>query len=104
MQNTTQKRLAGKKKFMDVHLNPGRGANLGAGQPVVRRGTVPPANGTLSGEPAQALERTMKSAPRVRPEKVAQAAALAADASYPTDAQLRRLAGFLAPQLGGQER
>jgi hypothetical protein len=46
----------------------------------------------------------MKSAPRVRPEKVAQAAALAADASYPTDAQLRRLAGFLAPQLGGQER
>ena len=104
MQKTTQKRLAGKDKHtMEVDFNPGRSANMGTSQPVVRRERVSPAKKTMSFDQTQALERTLKATPQVRPAKVAQAVALAADASYPSDAQLSRLAGLLAPQIGDQE-
>ena len=48
---------------------------------------------------AQSLQQSLKNLPQVRPEKVAQASALAADASYPSDAALNQLAGFLARRL-----
>ncbi len=40
-----------------------------------------------------------QSSGEVRPEKVAQAAALLNDGNYPSDSDLNRLAGFLANRL-----
>jgi len=49
---------------------------------------------------SQALRDTLKqSSQEVRPEKVARAQALANDPSYPSEADLDRLAGFLAKRL-----
>ena len=87
---------------MEVNFNPGHSANMGASRPVVRRETVSPTQKNMSFEQTQALEQSLKSAPQVRPEKVAQAAALAADGSYPSDAQLSRLADVLAPRMVSQ--
>ena len=47
----------------------------------------------------QSLQQTLKESPQVRPEKVAQAAALVSDGNYPSDAALNKLAGFLAGRL-----
>ena len=48
---------------------------------------------------AQSLQEAAKQTAGPRPEKVAQASALANDPSYPSDADLNRLAGFLASRL-----
>jgi hypothetical protein len=45
------------------------------------------------------LQETLKQSSQVRPEKVAQAAALAANPGYPSDQALSQLAGFLANRL-----
>ena len=47
----------------------------------------------------QSLQQTLKESPQVRPEKVAQAAALVRDGNYPSDEALNQLAGFLAGRL-----
>ena len=50
----------------------------------------------MSFDQTNTLERSLTSTPQIRPDKVAQAAALVADGNYPSDAQLSRLAGLLA--------
>ena len=70
---------------------------------MARRKPVSPAQQTMSFHQTEALERTLKAHPQVRPEKIAQAAALVADGNYPSDAHLSRLAGFLAPQVVTQD-
>lgn len=100
---TRFKVIGRQRKNMEINLNPVRGANTGASQPAVHKKLVSPTQNNMSFEQTQALERTLKEIPQVRPEKVTQAAALATDASYPTDAQLDRLAELLAPQLGAGE-
>ena len=53
----------------------------------------------MSFERTNSLEQSLKDAPQVRPEKVAQASALVADASYPSDEVLNRMAGLLAKHI-----
>ena len=53
----------------------------------------------MSFERTQSLEQSLASIPKVRPEKVAQAAALVADPNYPSDVQLNKMAGLLAGQI-----
>lgn len=48
---------------------------------------------------SQSLQETLKQSSQVRPEKVAQASALLNNGNYPSDADLNRLAGFLANRL-----
>ncbi|MGA2246204.1 MAG: hypothetical protein ABSH48_14500 [Verrucomicrobiota bacterium] len=48
---------------------------------------------------SQSWQASIKQASAARPEKVAQATALANDPSYPSDADLNRLAGFLSSRL-----
>ena len=48
---------------------------------------------------SQSLQDAMKQSSQVRPEKVAQASALVNDGNYPSDADLNKLAGFLANRL-----
>jgi hypothetical protein len=47
----------------------------------------------------QALQDSLKQSSQARPDKVAQANALLSDGNYPSDADLSRLAGFLANRL-----
>ena len=55
----------------------------------------------MSFDRTQALEQSLKDTSQVRPEKVAQASALVADASYPSDETLSRMAGLLAQHITG---
>ena len=88
---------------MEVDFNPGRNTNVGAGQPVNRRAAIQPADNTMSFDQTQSLEQNLKSIPQVRPEKVAQAAALVANPNYPSDVQLNKMAGLLAGHISSQE-
>ena len=45
------------------------------------------------------MQQTLKDSSQVRPEKVAQANALVADAGYPSDEVLNRMAGLLAQHI-----
>lgn len=56
----------------------------------------------MSFERTQSLEQSLKDTSQVRPEKVARATALVADANYPSDETLNRMAGLLATHLNGQ--
>ena len=95
-------RLPKFKKIMVVEFNTG-GANFIP----VRQASARRAENMSDGDAddssvsfsAQSLQQSLKNLPQVRPEKVAQASALAADASYPSDAALNQLAGFLARRL-----
>jgi hypothetical protein len=48
---------------------------------------------------SQSLQDSLKQSASARPEKVAQASALVNSGNYPSDADLNRLAGFLANRL-----
>lgn len=88
---------------MEVDFNPGRYPIAGASQSAVRRSTETPAADTsMSFERTKSLEQSLKDTSQVRPEKVARASALVADASYPSDETLNRMAGLLATHLTGQ--
>jgi hypothetical protein len=52
---------------------------------------------------AQTLDRALENAPAARADKVAQAKALVADASYPSEAVLDRVAGLLASGIRPKE-
>jgi hypothetical protein len=86
---------------MEIKANPGRIAMAGTGmnQPVARRKSIFETKITMSFVHTQALKKTLKEIPPARPEKVVLARALAADASYPADEVLRRLADFLAKRI-----
>ena len=58
-----------------------------------------PATGPDSLDTTAAFKSAQNQTPTSRPDKVARASALVADASYPSDQTLGRLAGFLATKL-----
>jgi hypothetical protein len=84
---------------MEVEFNPGVNTNAGISQPVARRENTQPVENTMSFERTEALEKTLKEAPQVRPEMVARASALVADANYPSDELLGKIAGTLAGNI-----
>jgi len=85
---------------MEVDFNPGRSPIAGFNQPVIRRApSATAADNTMSFERTTSLEQSLKDTSQVRPEKVAQASALVADASYPSDEVLNRMAGLLAKNI-----
>jgi len=85
---------------MEVDFNPGRSPITDSSQPVVRRETSAPAtDNTMSFDQTTSLQQTLRDTSQVRPEKVAQASALVADPSYPSDDVLDRLAGLLAQHI-----
>jgi hypothetical protein len=88
---------------MEVDFNPGRNMNVGSSQSVNRRGAIQPADSTMSFSRTQSLEKSVKSIPQVRPEKVAAATALVADPQYPSTGALNKLAGLFAGNLASQE-
>jgi len=53
----------------------------------------------MSFDQTTSLQQTLKDSPQIRPEKVAQASALVADPSYPSDDVLNRMAGLLAQHI-----
>ena len=58
---------------------------------------------TLSMSQSEALNRALEKSPAVRAEKVAQAKALLAGGSYPSDSDLAKVADLLAKNLGQRE-
>ena len=88
---------------MEVKLNPGLPANAEKNQPAARRESIKPAEDTMPFERTQALEKTLQETAQVRPEAVARASALAADANYPSDELLDKVAGVLAGSINNQQ-
>lgn len=85
---------------MEVDFNPGRSPIIGGNQPVVRREpSVAKADKAMSFDQTQSLEQSLRNSAQVRPEKVAAATALVADAGYPSDEILDRMAGLLAEHI-----
>jgi len=86
-------------KIMIVEFNTG-GANYIPVQQAATRAAGAGAAGAASDSSvsfsSQSLQDTLKQSSQARPEKVAQASALLSDSQYPSDADLSRLAGFLA--------
>jgi hypothetical protein len=88
---------------MEVKLNPGLVTNTEKSQAAARRESIKPAENTMSFERTQALEKTLQETVQVRPEAVARASALAADANYPSDELLDKVAGVLAGSIHNQQ-
>ena len=88
---------------MEVKLNTGLIANTDKNQAVARRNSIKPAENTMSFERTQALEKTLQETAQVRPEAVTRASALAADANYPSDELLNKVAGILAGSINNQQ-
>jgi hypothetical protein len=85
---------------MEVDFNPGRSPITGYNPPVVRRETPAiAADNTMSFDQTTSLEQSLRDSSQVRPEKIAQANALVADAGYPSDEVLNRMAGLLAQHI-----
>ena len=72
----------------------------GASQAMSRKGPSAVAGNTVpTANPAVSLKSTPSTSPPVRSEKVAQASALVADADYPPDGDLNRMADLLVKHL-----
>lgn len=85
---------------MEVDFNTGRQPIAGASQPITRRESASKTESTnMSFERITSLEQTLQKIPLARPEKVAQATALAADPNYPSAPELSRLADLFAQHL-----
>jgi len=84
------------KKIMVVEFNTGGANYIPVQQSASRQANASPATVSFS---SQSLQDTLKQSAQVRPGKVAQANALLSDGTYPSEATLNRLAGFLAKQL-----
>jgi hypothetical protein len=88
-------------KIMIVEFNTG-GANY---IPVQQAATRPKSAATGADADSsvsfstQSLQDTLRQSSQARPDKVAQASALLSNGNYPSDADLTRLAGFLANRL-----
>jgi len=89
---------------MEVKLNPGLVPSAEKNQAVARRESMKPVENTMSFERTQALEKTLQKTAQVRPEAVARANALAADAGYPSDELLNKVAGVLAGSINNQQK
>jgi MoxR-like ATPase len=87
---------------MEIEFNPGVRTNTGISQSVARQENTQPAENTMPFERTQALEKTLKDTP-VRPEMVARASALVADANYPPDDLLGKIAGVLANHINNPQ-
>lgn len=84
---------------MVVEFNTG-GANFIPVQQGSARQAEPSTGGASSTSlSTDSLQQTLKPSSSPRPEKVAQAKALLSDGTYPSDAALNQLAGFLASRL-----
>ena len=88
---------------MEIEFNPGLNATAGISQPIGRRNNTQSAENTMPFERTQALEKTLKESSQVRPEAVARASALVADANYPSDNLLNKIAGVLAGHIGDEQ-
>jgi anti-sigma28 factor (negative regulator of flagellin synthesis) len=87
-------------KIMIVEFNTGGASYIPVQQTSTRRTQASSSNDDSSVSfSSQSLQDTLKQSSSVRPEKVAQAGALLSDGNYPSDADLNRLAGFLANRL-----
>ena len=88
-------------KIMIVEFNTGGANFIPVQQASTRRAQAAAANDDSSSVSfsSQSLQETLKQSASVRPEKVAQANALLSDGNYPSDADLNRLAGFLADRM-----
>jgi len=84
---------------MEVEFNVGLAGNTPASQSPVSRAPSPSASNSMSFENTQALEQTLKEIPTVRPEVVEHAAGLLADANYPSNDVLDRVAATLAQNI-----
>lgn len=90
-----------KYNYMIVEFNTG-GANFIMGsQTASKRPAAAPAaaGGADTINTSQSLQQASASSTSARPDKVAQAAALINDSSYPSDAVVSKLASFLTPRL-----
>jgi hypothetical protein len=87
---------------MEIEFNPGLNANAGTSQPLARRENTQPVDTTMPFERTDALEKISKETPHVRPEMVARASALVADANYPSNELLNKVAGALAGNINRQ--
>lgn len=87
-------------KIMIVEFNTGGANYIPVQQASARRAQAASSSDDSSVSfSSQSLQDTLKQSASVRPEKVAQASALLSDGNYPSDADLNRLAGFLASRL-----
>ena len=86
-------------KIMVVEFNTGGTNFIPVRQASARQAAASADDSSVSFDTTQSLQQTLKQAPQVRPEKVAQASALLSDGNYPSDAALNQLAGFLANRL-----
>jgi hypothetical protein len=90
-----------KYNYMVVEFNTG-GANFIMGsQSASKRTAAAPAEtgGSDTINTSRSLQQASASATSARPDKVAQAAVLINDPSYPSDAVMSKLASFLTPRL-----
>ena len=86
-------------KIMVVEFNTG-GSSYIPVRPASARAAAPSADdSSASFDAASSLQQTFTQSAQIRPEKVAQANALLSDGNYPSDADLNRLAGFLANRI-----
>jgi len=87
-------------KIMNVEFNTG-GTNFIPVQQAPARPTqsAPARSDTSDTFSPSSVQDTLSQSAQARPEKVAQATALLSDGTYPSDAALNQLAGFLANRL-----
>jgi hypothetical protein len=100
LKNGSSLKVTVKTKPMEVDFNTGRNPIAGASQPASRpEATSKQETTNMSFERTTALEQSLKAIPLVRPEKLAQATALAADPNYPSNEKLNHLADLFATHL-----
>jgi hypothetical protein len=87
---------------MEVNFNSSQN-RISNYSPAVSRQSAPSSadntDSTMSFQRTKTLEQTLRQTPTVRPEKVAQAKALAADPAYPSDQVLSKVSGLLAKHI-----
>ena len=82
---------------MEIEFNTNsRIPQAGSSQPAARRDTTTAAPDTVSFSTSDSLKSRLSQISTVRPEQVARAKQLVADASYPPDYVLNRIATLLA--------
>ena len=86
-------------KIMMVEFNTGGANFIPIRQTSARRAEAVPADDSPVSFSTSSLQDALKQLPQARPEKIAAATALLNDGSYPSDAALNQLAGFLANRL-----
>lgn len=86
-------------KIMVVEFNTGGTNYIPVRQSPTRQTAASADDSSVAFDTTQALQQSLQQGPQIRPEKMAQANALLGSGSYPSDAALSQLAGFLANRL-----